>query len=474
MIVAVSVVIVSFLLPTFIAQTKADSPPADWTVMIYGGVDSSAEAHILPHLSQLRSASKAGQRGHVVLLYDRAPGYTDDAKLFGENFEDTRLFTLRDGTWHRVAGGPAFPEITLDSTYEANTGDADTLKKFIRFAKGDYPAKRYALIVFGHGHCRSVCPDETNKDAHGKPDEIHTAEITDVLTEAESVDLIWFDVCSYGGIENAYQFRPGTGGFFAHAMLATPPSSSPAPMRRVLTRAGVLGKQSDADSVARDGLEFGTRAITVIEENLKAEAPYNPRVGHECWGLYDLSIADAVKRAVDELSVAIAQENARVVVQEIRGAKETLRTMAYFSPNERAWASEPHFDLYDLAQRIHDHPGLSDTVRGSAGKLATTVDQMVVASVGMNDYDGFTPGKNGIFILFPDGDATHGGRRHWEAFTWYHPRDRSTEKAAFGKFSWCRDGATEGNGKIENWFELLDFWYDDTTQSPAGTNGYAR
>jgi len=31
---------------------------------------------------------------------------------------------------------------------------------------------------------------------------------------------------------------------------------------------------------------------------------------------------------------------------------------------------------------------------------------MVVASVGMSEYAGFQPGKNGIFIVFPDGDAT--------------------------------------------------------------------
>jgi len=155
------------------------APPGEWTVMIYGGVDSSAEAHILPHLSQLRSASKAGQRGHVVLLYDRAPGYTDDDKLFGENFEDTRLFELRDGQWHRVGGGSAFPEITLESKYEANTGDAHTLQKFIRFAKEGYPAKRQALIIFGHGHCQSVCPDESNQADDGTADELYPAELTD-------------------------------------------------------------------------------------------------------------------------------------------------------------------------------------------------------------------------------------------------------------------------------------------------------
>ena len=33
--------------------------------------------------------------------------------------------------------------------------------------------------------------------------------------------------------------------------------------------------------------------------------------------------------------------------------------------------------------------------------------------------------------------------------------------------------ATAGNGDVENWFELLDSWFDDVSETPGGLNGYA-
>jgi len=35
------------------------------------------------------------------------------------------------------------------------------------------------------------------------------------------------------------------------------------------------------------------------------------------------------------------------------------------------------------------------------------------------------------------------------------------------------DGATAGNGVVENWFELMDAWFDEpSVEEPGGANGY--
>jgi hypothetical protein len=53
----------------------------------------------------------------------------------------------------------------------------------------------------------------------------------------------------------------------------------------------------------------------------------------------------------------------------------------------------------------------------------------------------------------------------------YHPDDQRSLKAAFGKYEWCADGAVRDNGEVENWFELLDYWFD--RDDPAGgANAY--
>jgi clostripain len=446
----------------------------DWTVMIYGGTDSSAEEHILDPLRKLQAASAEGQNGEFILLYDRSPGFTNDAKMFGEDFEDTRLFRLSGGKWDRIAGGSEFSEITVSSECESNTGDAHTLKKFIRSCKMNYPAKRYALILLGHGENFGILPDMSSicADTGNKPDFIFTAEFTEVLSDEESVDFIWFDVCSFGGIENAYQLRPGNGRFSAKAMIATPPVSNTGPMGDILVHAGLVGKTSNHGQVVQSGLEFGTAATQTMRQLYGPIYKNQPDYHGECWGLYDLSFADDVKNAMDNLARAMKATTARDRVEAIRGSGSTPLCMNYMrEPEDMGWVLEAHFDLYDLASRIRDATDLDESVRTAASTLAETVDKFMADSFGGPKYANFQDGKNGIYVIFPDGDARIARTTHWATFEWFHPNDRRTLSRAFGNYAWCSDGATEGNDKVENWFELLDAWFDETNDT-GGLNKY--
>jgi hypothetical protein len=43
-----------------------------------------------------------------------------------------------------------------------------------------------------------------------------------------------------------------------------------------------------------------------------------------------------------------------------------------------------------------------------------------------------------------------------------------------GRYQWCFDGAIPGNGAVENWFELMDAWFDDPKgMHSGGANGYS-
>jgi hypothetical protein len=90
----------------------------------------------------------------------------------------------------------------------------------------------------------------------------------------------------------------------------------------------------------------------------------------------------------------------------------------------------------------------------------------MVASFGMSGYPGFEDGKNGVFIVLP---ANEKGR--WRSFRWYTPLVHEEEGKAYGRWSFLADGATAGNGKVENWFELLDHWFDEAGDS-GGVNAY--
>ena len=108
--------------------------------------------------------------------------------------------------------------------------------------------------------------------------------------------------------------------------------------------------------------------------------------------------------------------------------------------------------------------------------MQEAVDRFTVASFGMDGLAGFEPGKNGAFIVFPDGDAPAqgllGSTRQWQRCGWSTPLEARDEKAPYGRWAFLADGATAENGVVENWFELLDSWFDDVSKDPAGLNGY--
>jgi len=127
----------------------------------------------------------------------------------------------------------------------------------------------------------------------------------------------------------------------------------------------------------------------------------------------------------------------------------------------------PYVDLYDLCRRAADCDALSAVVRAKAGAVETAVDAFVLASFGMSAYAGFEPGKNGVFIVLP---ANEPGR--WKNFTWYSPLAYDGAGKDLGGWAFLKDGATPANGVVENWFELLDSWFDDDPEATGGVNGY--
>jgi len=126
----------------------------------------------------------------------------------------------------------------------------------------------------------------------------------------------------------------------------------------------------------------------------------------------------------------------------------------------------PFVDLYDLCRRAAECDALDDAVRARSREVLAAVDEFMLASFGMSGYAGFQDGKNGVFIVMP---ANVKGR--WRNFGWYTPLAHDESGKDFGRWAFLADGATPANGKVENWFELLDSWFDEADDA-GGINGY--
>jgi clostripain len=310
-----------------------------------------------------------------------------------------------------------------------------------------------------------MCPDEQS----GR--EMGLAELTATVTEKESVDLMALELCAMGGIEIAYQWRPGNGGFGTRMLLAIPNSGPALEWKRVFWRLRspgnpVAGRGDTIDPGTLTPEGFGK--LIVREGGIGRHAARQEREAVAC---YDLAQAAAVKEAVDAWAVELARTGAKEVLEELRGPGPDGYALNY---GRDRMDEAPYVDLHDLSLRASKCERLDPSARQAAARVMEKVDALVVASWGGSSLPRFQAHASGVYVTFPDGDAEPRrgpkGKRLWEGCEWYTPLP---SERFFGRLAWCKDGATPGNGKVENWFELMDAWFDDTARGPEGCNKYA-
>jgi clostripain len=458
-------VAVSLLCHDVWPQTAGTVRP--WTFLVYAAVDNNAEhdGNFFAFLDGVRAAFADDPGIEIVLFIDRSTKYSTNASSLGEDFADTRLYRIRSGPCTRLDGGEHFPEIKLGGTYEANSADPSNVRKFVAFGKARFPAARYGLLLYGHADGRAMLPDEESRQEMG------FAQLTDAVPEAQSVDLLALELCNMGGIEIAYQWRPGTGKFSAKTLVAIPNAGPAMDWGRVFARirsgAGATTRDGRVDPATLSHAGFGS---LIVEECGAGRREKHEE--HEAIASYDLSQAPAVKAAVDAWARELARTGGKDALESLRGPGPDGFALNYARNRIR---SAPFIDLHDLAQRAATSERFDAKVRSASAAVAKAVDDLVVASWGGRELSRFREGASGIWIVFPDGDevvslAREKPARVWSRCRWYTPLPA---EGVYGRLAWCQDGAERGNGIAENWFELLDLWFDDTSAAPDGTNGYA-
>lgn len=447
----------------------------NWTIMVWLDADNNLEEVGMKDINEMEYGLYLAQQGDpniesklsIVLQVDRIDGYDSNPYDRGSDWTDTRRYVIKPDSDPSQTSD--FTSMKIQDLGEINMGDANNLKSFIAFCKDNYTANNYALILWNHGggvrvekreveylQPKDICWDYTDNS-----DRLYIAEITDVLTDNEDVNVIGFDACFMMMVEIAYEYRPIEGKFGANYMVGSPYTEPWAgwPYDKIINRFKGSGFDGEGD-VCYD-VESLTQAqlASLIVKEYEDAFSNSPS---EILTAIDLSKAQAIKDALDQLAVELVDE--KVDAEDIRGSNIMTVTMEYFNEtSEDEWINFPHFDLYDFAERISNSTNFTANAKSAASLLMSTVEDCVIESWGGFSYQNFQKGKNGLGFFFPDGDRAYNNDPIYAYQWWYTAEDTNQwfDGHLYGRLDFCNSDA---DGTVEGWRELLEFWFDNSNE----------
>ena len=180
-----------------------------WTVLVYfathvGSNAKLAEA-VREDLRSMRSVG-AGPHANVVIQYHRP----ETGQVAG--IEDVRLELPEAGELpgQAIDPDPIAGMKVLEKLGDTDQGSAQTLEDFVAWAVERYPARRYALILHGHGMAWQGFGIDANHMNH----RIKLPELAAALDrargrslDAERFDLLMLDGCLMGTLEVAAELK---------------------------------------------------------------------------------------------------------------------------------------------------------------------------------------------------------------------------------------------------------------------------
>ncbi len=171
----------------------------DWTVMVYLNAKNNLEEAGLKDLNEMESAGSTAKVAIVAEL-GRVKGYYDgDGDWTGVR----RYLVQKDADMSHIAS-PVLADLGA-----TDMGDYRTAEDFVRWAKENYPARHYLLIVWDHGSgwTRSAAVSRGISYDDGSGNHMTVPQLAAVLKDSGGADIYASDACLMQMAEVAGELR---------------------------------------------------------------------------------------------------------------------------------------------------------------------------------------------------------------------------------------------------------------------------
>jgi len=360
----------------------AAPPHASWTIIAYMSADNNLEGEFVRKICRLQQAGGSTADVNFVVMLDlknipdpvsgRSTTYRGllaPAAGFVNCFSNT------------VSINPGLTDIG-----ERDMGDPAELSGFIAYAKQNYPATHYGLLLSSHGDgWKGFGPDETfPQGTRAKSDSLYMGELSTALS-GQSFDWIVFDACLMAGVEVAHQLKP-----YANFMLAS----------EEITYTTDFPYESLAQHLAANPGWGARESITDIFNEYKART--SGSFNTEIQNGYTVSVIDLTR--VNDLSVNIRSwadllAPGMSLFQSRDDPSDNVQVLTKNQlPFTEKFNDQNFLDLYDFASNMLKS-GIPSCLLTPVASILDIISNRVVIleSHGTNH-----PKAHGLHIYFPD------------------------------------------------------------------------
>jgi hypothetical protein len=365
-------------------------PHRRWTFIMYMAADNDLEPAAIADFNELEAVDLSAGIVSILVLLDRGTGY--DAT--NGDWTDTRLYEVssdphgNNATLVSTRLDCAELGLTADTATELDMSDPLVLSRLVQFAKREYAADNYGLLIWGHGTgwrggagaregitpLNAIAVDDQSGHYMSLPS-FGTA------VSGENFAVIAFDTCFGGLLEVAYQIRNNARYLVASEGIIPSTGWNYAGVFTSFLQDGGLTAEKFADrAVASFSSQYSGTPGAVIAK-------------------IDLSAVDALFAAFETFTGTLAANISAVAVRDTVLYEMLHNTeVHYFS----SYPSDLYIDMYDFSRKMID-------LRASI--TSNTAQQILIQSAGLSFQDALsaavpqswaqngTANKCGVFVI---------------------------------------------------------------------------
>ena len=396
--------------------SKSAKVTKEWTIMVFLNAKNNLEPYGITDMNEMEMVGSNNKR-NIVVEIGRMKGYDSSN---GDWTGVRRYYVTKDRDKSKIKS-----QLIADLG-EVDMGDYKELINFAKWAKQNYPAKKYALVIWNHGGgwekgfktaiTKGVSYDEVSGN------HINTPQLGLAMKEIGKIDVLDFDACLMQMAEVGYEIKdyvtyivaseetePGDGDTYNVFLskLDSNPTMEPLDLAKAIVDAYAANYQSTGDG--------STKSVVRTEQFA---------------GLLD---------AVNNFAYSISQAGDKTAVKNALSSVQSF----YIQENK---------DLYHFAKLVYSNSSSSD-VKSKAQSLMDFIKSKLVAynKTTTTDYSN----AYGIAIYIPSSSIGNGYTdlqwskySNWDEFlAWYIGKDSTATATS--------PSTPSNSGSSDDWWDWL-------------------